>query len=104
MPYPIFDDLIASSDYYPDRVKEQLALRTGDPVRDLAWHPTAREQLARELVTRAREQECFERARRLRRKRARHAWYVRWQPIIWSLVVLALLWLGLGGVQWLVGI
>lgn len=37
MPYPVFDDLISSSDYYPDKVKERLALRTGNPVRDLAW-------------------------------------------------------------------
>ena len=81
MSHPL-DDLIWDTDYYPARAKAQLAS---------------------ELRARAQELERFERARRLARKRARHAWYVRWQPIIWSLVVLALLWLGLGGAQWMVG-
>lgn len=76
------DDLIWDTDYYPERAKAQ-------------W--------ASEIIARRQEHERFERARRLARKRARRAWYVRWQPIIWALVVLALLWLGLGGAQWLVG-
>jgi hypothetical protein len=81
MTHPL-DDLIWDTDYYPARAKTQLAS---------------------ELIARRQEHERFERTRRLTRKRARHAWYVRWQPIIWSLVVLALLWLGLGGAQWMVG-
>lgn len=80
--WPVFDDLMFDTDYYPARAKAQLAS---------------------ELRARRQEQERFERQRRLTRKRARHAWYVRWQPIIWSLVVLALIWLALGGAQWMVG-
>jgi hypothetical protein len=81
--WPVFDDLIWDTDYYPSRAKAQLAS---------------------ELRAQALELERFERQCRLVRKRARRAWYVRWQPIIWSLVVLALLWLGLGGAHWLVGL
>lgn len=77
---------------------------SGDPIRDYAWQPTTSEQLASELRNRAKEQERLERRRRLERRHRRHAWYLRWQPIIWALIVLALLWLGLGGVQWLVGL
>lgn len=80
--WPVFDDQMFDTDYYPARAKAQLAS---------------------ELRSRRIEHERFERARRLARKRARRAWYVRWQPIIWALVVLALLWLGLGGAQWMVG-
>ena len=79
----LFDDLITSSDYYPDRAKAQLAS---------------------ELIARRQEHERRERAIRLTRKRARRAWYVRWQPIIWSLIILALIALALGGARWLVGL
>lgn len=76
--WPVFDDIMWQSDYYPERAKAQLAS---------------------ELQAQALELERFERRRRLERKRARHARYLRWQPIIWSLIVLALLWLALGGAQ-----
>lgn len=81
--WPVFDDLMFDTDYYPARAKAQLAS---------------------ELRARRQEQERFERQCRLARKRARHALYLRWQPIILALVFLALIALALGGAQWMVGI
>ena len=79
--WPVFDDQMFDTDYCSERYKAQLAS---------------------ELIARRQEHERHERAIRLAHKRARRAWYVRWQPIIWSLIILALIALALGGAQWMV--
>lgn len=84
--WPVFDDLMFDTDYYSERAKAKLAS----------------ELQAEQRLSRIQARDDL-RQLRLTRKRARRARYLRWQPIIWTLIVLVLLWLGLGGAHWLVG-
>ncbi len=85
--YPILDDLIWDTDYYP---------------------ATAREQLARELYQQyLREQqwrEDQERAERLRRRQRVQSIGRTFGPALWVAIILVLIGLALGGAQWVVGL
>jgi len=76
MTYPIFDDLMWDSDYYPERTKAMLA---------------------HEIILARRDAERIARARRLRRKRSRREWAARHYGLLVTVAFFALFFLALWG-------
>lgn len=76
MTYPIFDDLLWDTDYYPERTKAALA---------------------HEIILARRDAECIARARRLRRKRSRREWVARHYVVLVGVTLALVFFLALWG-------
>lgn len=72
--WPIFDDLLIDTDYYPARAKARLAqeIERGPEEEETSYRPTAREQIAQEIL-RAYQIAQADAERRKRRRAQRRA-------------------------------
>jgi hypothetical protein len=104
--WPRFDDTIFDTDYYPARAKAQLAQEIVNATARRAWpeeeetsyRPTAREQIARELLARAQEERAWRIQVKRQRRKAQRDW---WQAHgLWVLVGLAAALAVLGLIDW----